>query len=122
MEPAGWWLDLPFTRPLSLNDRVNRYARAKAVREYREAACWLAKAAKIPPCRVIRLVLVYVPRDRRRRDATNLVATLKAVEDGLVDAQVVPDDTPQHVRAEMPLIDLPDAANPRLQLYVERLG
>lgn len=46
----------------------------------------------------------YLPRDRRRRDPSNLMPTQKAVVDGLVDAGVVPDDCPPFVTEWMPTI------------------
>jgi crossover junction endodeoxyribonuclease RusA len=116
----SWTLQLPFTRPLSLNDRSNYWARASAVKEYRTAAWALAKQAKIPPCDRIRLTLLYTPRDRRRRDTINLAASMKPLEDGLVDAGVVPDDTPQFVEDHRYVIADPDRDVPRLQLIVER--
>jgi len=37
--------------------------------------------------------VVFHPRDRRRYDADNLMARMKAGIDGLRDARVIPDDT-----------------------------
>lgn len=50
------------------------------------------------------VTLHYRPRDNRRRDADNLVPTLKALCDGLVDAGLVPDDTPNYMHKHMPVI------------------
>ena len=41
--------------------------------------------------------LVWFVTDKRRRDADNPVLTLKALCDGLVDAEIVPDDTPEYM-------------------------
>ena len=117
-----WTLELPFQRPLSLNDRMHHMVRYRKAKPYREAACWLAKAAKIPPCERIKVVLVYTPPDRRRRDPINLTATQKVAEDGLVDAGVVPDDTPRYVQSLMPIIDLPNKDKPTLKLVIERIA
>lgn len=114
-------LQLPFTAPLSLNDRMHHWTRARLTKEWRDAAHVLARAAKIPPCERVRVTLIYTPRDRRRRDPLNLVLSLKACEDGIVDAGVVPDDTPQYVESQMPLIDLPSRTEPGLALFVERV-
>lgn len=118
----SWLLQLPQSKPISLNVRQHHMAKAKATKEVREAVYWLARAAKIPACRKVRVTLIYRPRDARRRDSVNLVPTLKACEDGLVDARVVPDDTPVFLESCMPLIDAPDKGQPgSLQLLVERM-
>lgn len=123
MSAGEWRLVLPMTLPLSLNDRTHFRVKAQAVKEVRDMVIVLARAAKIPPCRKVRTTLIYVPRDRRRRDPLNLVATMKACEDGLVDAGVIPDDNPDYVESCMPLIDLPqpDLTGGRLTLFVERV-
>ena len=114
-------LRLPFTAPLSLNDRMHYMVKAKKTKEWREAARRAAEAAGIPSCSRIRVTLIYTPRDKRRRDPLNLVASLKACEDGIVDAGVIPDDTPAYIESQMPLIDLPDGKDPHLALLVERV-
>ncbi|WP_162786781.1 hypothetical protein [Janibacter anophelis] len=48
---------------------------------------------------------MYEPPDRRRRDEDNLFATLKPLADGLVDAGVVADDTPDLMRKECRITD-----------------
>lgn len=87
--------------------------KSKATREVRETACVLAKAANLkylsPP---VEVTLHYQPRDKRRRDADNLVAPLKALCDGLVDAGVVEDDTPEYMMKMMPVIHPPIPGDP----------
>src|SRR5438128_2023215 len=86
----SWTFDLPMTKPLSMNARQHWRPKARAVAHVRRMTCLLAQQRKIPACSRIAVELHYAPRDSRRRD--NLVATLKQpVEDGLVDAGVVPD-------------------------------
>lgn len=99
--------------PISLNDRGNWRTRARKVKEVREAARILATAAHLPRnLDHITVQLVYRPRDRRRRDADNLVGTLKAICDALVDYGTVPDDTPDFMDKKMPRIDTPIAGQP----------
>lgn len=105
-----WLLELPFTKQLSLNDRTNRHVKAKLNAEWREAVAWLCTAQKIPACGRIKVELYYAPRFNRRRDQDNLVATLKPVVDGIVDAGVVPDDTQQFVERVWPIILKPTGA------------
>lgn len=103
---ARYELKLPWTSPpLTMNQRLHYRVKAKLTKEIRDAAFLLAKHHKVPKhCGRIRVTLVYHPTDRRRRDAINLAPTLKAIEDGLVDAQVVPDDTPTYIDPVMPII------------------
>ncbi len=99
-----WLLEMPFTAPLSLNDRLAWKVRWVKTRPWRKAATELAKQAGIPPCRRITIELFYTPRDDRARDPLNLVASLKAVEDGIVDAGVIPDDSSRYHTSVMPQI------------------
>lgn len=99
-----WSLQLPFQTQLSLNDRDHWAVAGKKKKEWRDAAHVLAKAARIPLCKRIRIELHYVPRQERRRDQDNLIACLKPLMDGLVDAGVVPDDTEVYVERTFPII------------------
>ncbi len=122
---GSWLLELPFTTPLSLNDRMIWQVKAKAIKPWRKAAHALAKAAGIPPCQRVRIELYYTPRDNRARDPLNLVATLKAVEDGIVDAGVIPDDSSRYHESVMPKITEKGPGRPRgnrLWVVVTRLA
>ncbi|MEU3476453.1 hypothetical protein [Rhodococcus sp. NPDC006774] len=101
--------DMPWrTPPISLNDRQHWRPRARKVKEVRAAARILAMAAHLPrDLDHVTVQLVYQPRDRRRRDEDNLVGTLKAICDGLIDYGITPDDTPQYMTKLMPRIDPP---------------
>ncbi|KGF17384.1 crossover junction endodeoxyribonuclease RusA superfamily protein [Corynebacterium freneyi] len=108
---------LPYSRPpLTANQRLHWAAKARITADVRRTTMLLARAAKLPRDREhVTVALHYVPRDRRRRDADNLVPTLKAACDGLVDAGLVPDDTPDQMAKHMPVIDPPqrEAPGPR---------
>lgn len=99
-----WQIELPMSKPISLNHNMHHQVRAKRVKEVRDAASELVALAGIPPLDRVLTSIYYSPRDLRRRDPINLVPMLKACEDGLVDAGVVPDDTPVYVRSVMPEI------------------
>lgn len=99
-----WTLELPFIVQLSLNDRQHWALKAKHVKEWRDAAHVLAKHARIPSCRRVLVELHYLPRTNQRRDPDNLVASLKPLVDGLVDAGVVADDTADFVDRQWPVI------------------
>lgn len=109
----SWLLELPQTKPMSLNDRMIWPVKAKVTKEYVDTTIVLAKAAKIPALERCSVLLVYGPRDTRTRDPLNLVQTLKAVEDGLVRAGVVPDDNPLYVESVMPVVLEKGPANSR---------
>jgi len=94
----------PLGPPLTANQRLHWRRRAELTRQVRTTVAWHARQARIPPCRFITVTLHYRPGDRRRRDTDNLVATLKPAADGLVDAGVIPDDTPTWCHKHMPVI------------------
>lgn len=105
---STWTVDLPWSRPpLSLNDRQNWRVKARNTADVRQQVAWAVRAAGVPSLPSCGVILTYAPRDARRRDADNLVATLKVACDAMVDAGVVPDDTPDLMRKEMPRIAAP---------------
>jgi len=109
--------------PLTANQRNHWRKQAAIVKSTREAVAWAVCRRQFTsePLPVLAdhvvVELHYWPRDRRRRDADNLVPTLKAACDGLVDAKVVRDDTPDLMTKHMPQIHEPDG-DPRLVLIV----
>jgi len=96
-EKRSWMFPMSGRRPpLSLNDRGNHYARARLTRSVRDEASWRARSARIPrPLAKVRVEVIWVVGDHRRRDEDNPAPSAKAVYDGLVDAGIVPDDTPE---------------------------
>ena len=118
-----WTLALPYTLPpLLMNDRMHWRKKAQVTREVRATTAVLARALRVPACERIHVTLHYVPRDSRRRDPEGLVATQKPCIDGLVDAGIVPDDSPEYVTWAMPVIDAPDSQEPHLYLVIERVA
>ncbi|MER5388359.1 hypothetical protein [Saccharopolyspora sp. NPDC002686] len=119
--PIGYQLALPYERPpLTANQRLHWRTRAQLTRTIRNAAAVRARNAKVPALGRCAVRLVWTVTDRRRRDADNLVPTLKACADGLVDAGVVADDTPELMAKHMPEIVRGDAVG--LVLIVEPLA
>jgi crossover junction endodeoxyribonuclease RusA len=117
-----WTYDLNLAKPLTLNgSRGQHFARARKVKHLRWLSRTGAAAAGIPRCARVAVELHYAPRDRRRRDPFNLIATLKPVEDGLVDAGVIPDDTPAFSEPTVPVIDPPTGQPGRLYVVVREL-
>jgi len=86
-------LALPWPpRELSPNARAHWSKKSKLAKRYRRTCHLLAYDAglKAPPGR-IKLVLEFVPPDRRHRDDDNLLAAFKAGRDGLADALKIDD-------------------------------
>jgi crossover junction endodeoxyribonuclease RusA len=105
-------IPLPWDRPpLTENQRLHRMAVAKLTKQIRRDVGWLVKAARVPPSDHCKVVLHWAPGDHIERDAENPTPTYKAACDGIVDAGVVPKDTPQYMVKEMPVIVPPPEPN-----------
>ena len=102
-------LDLGYTRPpLSANDRMHWARKAKITAAVRLSVGLLAR--RIPYLGWCEVTFTWTVTDARRRDADNLVPFLKAACDGLVDAGIVNDDTPDLMVKHMPIIVRGDTA------------
>ena len=116
-------IPLPYTKPpMSANSRFSHWAvRAKQVREIRQTAALLARSKRLPKDADHLLVqLTYVPRDKRRRDPSNLMPTQKAIIDGLVqDYGLLPDDCQEYVTERMPRIMKPSSEPAKSRLSLE---
>lgn len=101
--PSVYELVFDYARPpLTANQRLHWRERADRTSGIRTSARFLAR--RIPYLGRCEVALTWVVTDRRRRDADNIVPTLKAMCDGLVDAGVVSDDTPDLMVKRMPEI------------------
>jgi crossover junction endodeoxyribonuclease RusA len=110
-------LHLDFERPpLSENDRHHWAVKAERVRGLRDAATLWGR--RIRGAEHVEVRLRWIVRDARRRDEDNLIPTFKALCDGLVDAHVVPDDTPRYMTKVMPSIAVDRRVRPHLELLV----
>lgn len=90
------------TKLLNANVRLHWAKERPIKKNLRETACWLARAAKIPPMERARMVGVFEPPDKRKRDAANWAPSWKAVVDGVVDAKVLPDDNSKYLEGPYP--------------------
>lgn len=113
-------IDLPWTTPpLSLNDRIHWAAKARTTREIRNTTHLLARSAKLPKGAKYAVVqLHYAPRDNRRRDTDNLVATGKPIFDALVIYGLVSDDTAEFMGKPEPIIH-PKSDTGQGQMWLE---
>lgn len=125
----SWTLVLPWDAPpvKPNGGHGNVYAHAAKVKAARTAAGVLARNAGIPAMGRCRVELVWQVPDRRKRDADNLVWTLKPLCDALSssrqphDHRIVPDDTPEFMVKEMPRIVYAPGEPKRLVLTVTEL-
>lgn len=109
--------------PLSLNDRPRHWAphaeQIKAVRQLAAITCRNAiRRGELETGQPVEVTLLWYVPTRTRRDADNPVATLKPVCDGLVDAGLVPDDTPEWMH-KRPVKIIYRKGLPGVELHIE---
>ena len=84
---------------LNIERTLHHFARAKKVKEWRQATCVAAKARKIPKLKAIEVR--FTPHRRNRQglaDTGGHFPVAKAMIDGLVDAGILIADGPDTVR------------------------
>ena len=89
-------------RPWTVNNerKLHPLVRAALVRTWRAAFAGLARAEHLPRLGPVRVTVTPHLADRRgRQDVGGCMPAAKAAIDGIVDAGVLPDDTPAHVVA-----------------------
>lgn len=86
------------TGKLSPNQRIHHRTRSTRIKEWRESAKWIAAELGWPK-KPRRVRLDWTIRRWQKTDHFNAMASLalKAAEDGLVDAGIVPDDNEKFV-------------------------
>ena len=83
---------------INANQRDHWAVRSRKTRAWRNTTHWLAKAAKLPQeLSHVSITGHVVKTNRARYDAHNLMPTLKAIVDGLVDYGLIPDDHNTHL-------------------------
>jgi crossover junction endodeoxyribonuclease RusA len=98
-------LELPWDAPpLHLNQRLHHHEEARIIREVRDVGRDLGRRILPHGMAHPSLTLVWLVTTRHRRDEDNIVPTLKALADGICDAGVVEDDTPEYMHKAMPII------------------
>ena len=116
-------ITLPYraSPPLHGNQRYTPPQERRIIAQVKKDAGWLAKAAGIGTGHHhITVWIEWRPTAIRRRDGSeNLGPLQKALIDGLVAVNVVPDDTPEHVTRLEPVLLEPDRATAGLWLCVE---
>lgn len=97
MKRAGYTLTIPLPTWTLNSERSGHWHDHRArTADFRTTTALLARNARIP-----HLVIVAIEATpsgpRIRQDVAACVGSVKAAIDGLVDAGVIPDDTPDHV-------------------------
>lgn len=101
MNPTGrhWTIDVNVCgRPLTLNGvhKMHPIAATKARHIWRDAATYLARAARIPAIAGMDVeVQAHYPNRAHWADIDGTAITVKGIIDGIVLAGVVPDDSPR---------------------------
>ena len=107
---------------LSPNSRCGWRAKAHSTAKYREAGYIVGLDAKsrsaFPrPWAAAEMRYRFFHRDSRRRDPDNLLASLKAAIDGIVDAGILEDD---NGLIHQPVEQQVDRKNPRVELIISK--
>lgn len=85
------------TNLLTANQRLHHMARARITKVLRQTAALNVRSQGIEPMTRAHLTVHVTWPDKRRRDVHNIVPTIKALIDGVVDAGVLPDDDDKHL-------------------------
>jgi hypothetical protein len=106
---------------ISANDRPSHWGgRSGPTEVLRGAACVLARKQRIPPIPRARIVCYVRMTGNRRYDPGNYAPSAKACVDGIVDANVLPDDSAHYVTGPDMRRGYP-AAQPCIELLVIEL-
>lgn len=86
-------------RPISLNQERNQHFRKRVedTKWWREGFAWAAIEAGMPSLKAAEIVVQPVLENRRWQDTAACFPSAKAAIDGLIDARVLEDDTPDIV-------------------------
>lgn len=87
--------DRPWTTNAERN--LHHMARARRIKEWREAFFWLTKQASVPALGVVTITAEAWQARGILMDTAACNPAVKAAIDGIVDAGVIPDDTSEHV-------------------------
>lgn len=109
--PADW---------INLNQRHHWAKKAKLTKAWRNAAHLHARSVGLPQgLGKVRVVATIHKATNRQYDAHNLIPTVKAVIDGLVDYGLIPDDTNTHLVG--PDMRAGAKGAPRLEITIEEM-
>lgn len=95
IEPGYWVFEVPLG-VWSANHREHWRVEAERVKEMRGLSCILARRSGIPKLTVVQVEAW--PLGKTNYDCGNAYPAVKAAQDGLVDAGILPNDGPKNVR------------------------
>jgi len=95
----------------------NRWDRARKTQEWRQAFCLMARSKQIPTLTSCIVTATPYTKSGRLQDVAACVPAVKAAIDGLTDAGVFLDDSPEHVVAVV--FRQPERGEPALRLELE---
>lgn len=84
--------------PQNAYRRLHHHQRAAYDRRWRNTFAWLARQAHLPALDMVSITVAQACHRPPLPDVGACFATAKAAIDGLVDAGVIPDDNPAHVK------------------------
>lgn len=91
------YFGIPRNLLLTANQRMHWRKKAQRTKAIRELAAVQTRTFKAEPMEAAHCLVELTWPDRRRRDAHNLMPTIKACIDGIVDAKLLPDDSDKHL-------------------------
>lgn len=104
----GVWVLRHDTLPFTVNEaRTWHHMKlAKQTKEWREAGCWLSRAAKVPKMKSAEIHCVSLLKRMNRDLGAEFLAYKGFLDGAITDAGVMPDDRPpyvQHVTFHAPI-------------------
>ncbi|MCZ4066470.1 hypothetical protein O1W71_02150 [Microbacterium sp. H37-C3] len=124
MTDHEWVIPLDFAKPppgMSANHRVHWRVANNSTKLVRTLVLAEARRQRIPVSAHLEVRLVWVVKDRQKRDDDNLQPFAKACWDGLaaskgISAHLVPDDSPEYVTKHHPRIEYQKGATPHFEI------
>ena len=106
---------------INANERPHYREKAKLTKAWRTAAADAINAGFFPDhYERAHITIHYRLADNRRREVSNLHPTSKAICDGIVDAQLIPDDSDAHVIGPDNRREWPNGT-PRVTVTIEEI-
>jgi hypothetical protein len=99
VEPRTWTVTIPtIVEFINLNQRHHWAEKARLTRAWRNAAKLFAERADLPKgLERVHITAHIIKTTSRQYDVHNLLPTLKAAVDGLVDYGLIPDDSNEYL-------------------------
>lgn len=111
--------DRPRLLPPALNQRMHWRVRALWTAAFRRHAWQLCLEEHVPPLPRAKVTVTH--HAVRPMDRDNLFGACKPLIDGIVDAGVIPDDSPEFIRQECESVRVGKRAEERVEITIEKL-